>query len=171
MKIATAFKEEESKGAIFKSGEVYVAFGAQGVTFADANDYGMESVWCLPNGTTDKFYCVLAAISDPKGDKTLLYKVWKSVSKATFTEDESLDTTLGAADCSGTYTGDTVGGDSYCALTDKISLDINTDEKSFLDATSFTIPVMIKDTSITSETFATFEEGITKAFDGFWGAT
>ena len=85
MKIATAFKEEESKGAIFKSGEVYVAFGAQGVTFADANDYGMESVWCLPNGTTDKFYCVLAAISDPKGDKTLIYSVWKSVSKATFT--------------------------------------------------------------------------------------
>ena len=171
MKIATDYKEEEEKGTVYKTAYVQVAFGAKEVTFTDATDFATSSVWCLPNGTTDKFYCVMAGIRDPKGAKTLNYEVWKSTSKVTFKDTETLATTLGEPDCTATYTGDTVGGESYCSLTDKISLAINTDEKSFVDATSFTIPVVITDTSITSETLTAFEEGITKAFDGFWGAT
>ena len=73
MKIATAYKEVEDKGDIDKSGEVQVTFGAKEVTFTDAVDFATSSIWCLPNGTTDKFYCVMAGIIDPKGEKNLVY--------------------------------------------------------------------------------------------------
>ena len=171
MKIATAYKEEEDKGDVYKSASVQVAFGAKEVTFTDNAWFTTSAVWCLPNGTTDKFYCAMNTVKDPLDTKVLTFDVWKSTSKVTFKDTESLAITLGEPDCTATYTGDTVGGESSCSLTDKISLSINTDEKSFVDATSFTIPVVITDTSITSETLAAFEEGVTKNFDGFWGAT
>ena len=171
MKIATDYKEVEDKGSIDKSASTKVAFGAKGVTFTDDSEFATSSVWCLPNGTTDKFYCVMAQIKDPKGLKTLDYFVWKDTAKVTFTDNESLATTLAEYDCVATYTGDTVVGTAYCAITANISVNINTEEKSFVDATGFTIPVVITDTSVTSETLAKFEENITKSFDGFWGAT
>ena len=81
--------------------------GAKGVTFTDKADFAVESLVCSPIGS-DKYTCVLAYIVDPKTDKTLGIDVWYSVGQKTFTDTESIATTLGAPSCEETFTGNTL---------------------------------------------------------------
>ena len=67
------------------SGVFNMEWGVKEVTFADNTDFEAESVWCLPNGTPDMFYCMMATIVDPLGAKLLTFKAWKSTAKVTFT--------------------------------------------------------------------------------------
>ena len=143
-------KIEEEKGSY--AGHVETRLGAKDVAFADTADFEAGSVWCLPTGSTDEFYCTMSTIVDPLGAKTLTLKVWKSTATVTFTEDESLATTLGTPDCTATYTDNTVGGDAICYINSEFFVSIGNGEDSFVDATSFNIPMIYVDRTVTADT-------------------
>ena len=157
--------------AIAHYGRFIMEFGVKDVTFTDNTDFEAESVWCLPNGITDKFYCAMATIVDPLGAKTLTFKVWKSVEKKTFTESESLATTLGTPEHTQDYTGNTVNPNVACEVTSTTNIFINKNEDSLTDATNFTIPIRISEYMSSADEYSAFEEGMAANFNEFWGAT